>query len=111
MTDIADGLRELAAPWNPGDRVKAAIERAARAAGFSYTRTFDLWYRKTRRVEDHEIAAVNDAIEKKRAEETRNELHELRTRLARLESLVAQKDPAFHRPTFDQMRGVVRKMG
>ena len=33
MTDPAAALRELAEPWSRGDRVKVAIDRAARRAG------------------------------------------------------------------------------
>lgn len=111
MTDIAASLRELSEPWSAGDRVKAAIDRAARAAGFSYTRTFDLWYGKARRVEPFEEAAVADALDRKRREAARNELHELRTRLLRLESLLAQSDPDFHREDIAAGREQLRQMG
>ena len=108
MFDYADGLRELAEPSSRGDRVKSAIERAARLSGLSYWRTFDLWYRKARKVEAFEIDAINDALAKKRAKETRNELQELRLRLARLESLLVQSDPEFHRETIANVRTQMR---
>jgi|SRR6266403_1457938 len=109
MPDIADHLHELSEPSTRGDRVKAAIERAARLSGLSYWRTFDLWYRKARRVEDYEITAINDALAKKRAGETRNELSELRLRLARLESILVLSDEEFHRETIDQTRAQLRR--
>ena len=106
---VGDALQELAEPSARGDRVKAAIERAARLSGLSYWRTFDLWYRKARRVEDYEISAINEALAKKRAEEARNELQELRLRLARLESLLVQTDPDFHRPHVGALQQQLRR--
>lgn len=108
---VGNLLRELAEPSARGDRVKTAIERASRLSGLSYWRTFDLWYRKARRVEDFEIAAINGALAKKRAGDTRNELSELRLRLARLENVLLQTDPDFHRPAVDFMRAQVRRPG
>ena len=52
--------------------------------GGSYWRTYDLWYGKARRVEEYEIDAIADALRVKREREAANELHELRTRLARV---------------------------
>lgn len=104
MTDAAAALRELAEPWSRGDRVKVAIDRAARRAGLAYWRAFDIWYGKARRIEPHEIDAIQDALLKRRKEVTRNELHDLRTRLTRLEALLVQTDEEFHRPTLDRLR-------
>jgi hypothetical protein len=97
MTDAAAALRELSEPWSRGDRVKAAIDRAARRAGLSYWRAFDIWYGKARRIEDVERTRIAEALEHKRKEATRNELHELRLRLVRLEAILAGKDTDFRR--------------
>ena len=97
MSDVATHLRELAEPWSPGDKVKRAIERAAHCCGLSYWRTFDIWYGKARRIEPAEKQAITDALRKKRREAARNELHELRIRLARLESLMARNDEGVDR--------------
>ena len=102
--DMQAALRELAEPWTVGDRVKAAIDRAARRSGLSYWRAFDIWYGKARRIEPYEIDAIEDALVKRRKEVTRNELHDLRTRLARLEALLVQTDEEFHRPDLDRLR-------
>jgi hypothetical protein len=104
MIDVRAALQELSEPWSRGDRVKAAIARAARHAGLAYWRAFDIWYGKARRIEPHEIDAIEDALIKRRKEVTRNELHDLRTRLARLEALLVQADPEFHRPELDRLR-------
>lgn len=121
MSDAAvAGLKELAEPWPSGSKVKEAIERAAKRvliphAGkverLSYWRAFDIWYRKARRIEQYEVDAIAEAIEKKRREAARNEFHELRTRLARLEAMFVQSDPDFHRENIDLVRGQVRQMG
>lgn len=106
----AVGLQELAEPFHRGDRIKAAIERAARAAGLSYWRGFDIWYGKARRIERFESDAIAAALDKKRREAARNELHELRTRLARLESMLVQIDPDFHRETIVKTGEQIRPM-
>ena len=41
----------------------------------------------------------------------RNELHDLRTRLLRLESRLLQTDENRHRPTIDQTRDAMRDVG
>ncbi len=105
--DVIAALQELAEPYPPGDKVKAAIARAAKRIlvpsqrgklePLSYWRAFDIWYGKARRIEKYERAAIVEAVEKKRREATRNELHELKLRLARLESRLVQTDEDFHR--------------
>jgi len=104
MTDLAAALRELAEPWSRGDRVKVAIDRAARRTGLTYWRAFDIWYGKARRIEPYETDAIQDALTKRRKEVTRNEVHDLRIRLARLEALLVQTDEEFHRPVLDRLR-------
>jgi predicted phage-related endonuclease len=104
LTDISASLRELSEPWERGDRIKAAIGRAARAADLSYWRAFDIWYGKARRIEPAEADRIAAALARKSEERARNEFHELRTRLLRLESLLVSTDPDFHRPTVDQVR-------
>ena len=111
MTDIIAELKELSEPWPTGSKIKQAIDRAAKAAGLSYWRTFDLWYGKARRVEDYEREAVAAALDKKRREAARNEFHELKTRLAILESRLNQVDPDFHRETIDQVGQQMRRLG
>ena len=95
----ADALKELAGA--PAQPVKRAVERAARAAGFAYWRAFDLWYGKARRVEQHEIDAITDALQAKRERDAANELHDLKIRLAKLEARLAATDEDFHRPVLD----------
>jgi predicted phage-related endonuclease len=111
LTDLSAALRELSEPWERGDRVKVAIARAARAAGLSYWRAFDIWYGKARRIEPAESDRIQAALQRKSEEHARNEFHELRTRLLRLESLLVQTDPNFVRPTIDRTRDALRDIG
>ena len=96
-----EALRELAEPWPSGSYVKQAIERASKACKLSYWRCFDIWYRKARQIEDYEITAIADALERKRELEAKNELSELRLRLSRLEARMLSTDEDFYRPHID----------
>lgn len=104
LTDVSAALRELSEPWERGDKIKAAIARAARAADLSYWRAFDIWYGKARRIEPDEVARIEAARQRQSDERDRNEFHELRTRLLKLESKFVQKDQNFHRKTVDPFR-------
>jgi hypothetical protein len=55
-------LKQLAEPLQFGDRTKYAIDRAARRAGLSYWRAFDIWYGKARRIETHEAESIETAL-------------------------------------------------
>jgi hypothetical protein len=97
-SEFSEALQELARPWPEGDKLKRRIDRAARAAGLSYWRAFDIWYRKARRIDAHEAAQINEALRIKREKAVANEYHDLRARLARLESaLVIQGNPNVRR--------------
>jgi hypothetical protein len=99
-SDFSVSLQELAKPCPEGDRIKRAIDRAARAAGLSYWRAFDIWYGKARRIDAHEAAQINEALRIKREKAVASEYQELKTRLAKLESaLLVQGNPNVHRET------------
>ena len=112
MSDAAMMLRELSEPWASGERVKTAIGRAARLARLSYWRTWDIWYRKARRIEVHELEQIQEALRIKNERAARNEFHELKLRLALLEARLAAGDEDFYRPEIDfardHMRGGIR---
>jgi hypothetical protein len=110
-SDIADQLRDLAKPREHGEKISVAIDRVAGLCGFEFWRTFDLWYRKARRVEESERQAVTAALREKQTKAARNEFHELKTRLAILESRLNQIDPDFHSPAIDQARQQMRRLG
>jgi hypothetical protein len=90
--EASSGLKALAEPPVIGDRVKAQIARAARAAGISYTRAFDLWYGKARRIDAFELDAIRaaKAARHARAESRSYELTALATDLEALAERVAR---------------------
>lgn len=90
-------LRELAKPKPEGDKFNLAIGRAAVAAGLEYWRAFDIWYGKARRIDAHEAAQISEALRIKREKAAANEFYELKTKLAKLESLLVQTNPNVHR--------------
>ncbi|MBB6306252.1 hypothetical protein [Xanthobacter tagetidis] len=89
--EMKDGLRQVA---GPGGSVKERIVRAARRTGFSYWRTFDLWYGKARRIDGHEVEAVRSKQEQEEAlrAETDELLAEVLERVAVLEAAIAERD-------------------
>jgi len=109
LDKLANQLRELAEPWPQASKVYQAIERAARRSGLSVTRTSDIWYGKARSLRQFEIDQVEKALDRKRTEEARNELSELRSRLARIETLLAQEDARTHRPRADALGLALRR--
>jgi len=111
MSDAALMLKELSEPWSSGECVKSAIDRAARLSKLSYWRAFDLWYRKARRVEDYEIKQIAEALKIKNEKAARNELHDLKLRLTKLEALLSAGDSDFYRPSIDHARDMVRELG
>jgi len=106
--DVAAQLRELSEPVSRGEKIISVIERTARAAGLSYSRCYEIYYRRARRIEPAEIARISEALKYKQAREARNELSELRLRLARLEAVLSISDPDFHRPDIGALRDGLR---
>ena len=109
MADAALMLRELSAPWAAGERMKSVLQRTSRLCRLTYWRTSDIWYRKAKRIELHEIEQIAEALRIKRETTARNELHHLKTRLAKLESLLSSKDPDFFSPDIDFYRDQMRE--
>lgn len=109
MTDAAAMLRELSEPWESGERIKSVIDRTSRLCRLSYWRTFDIWYRKARRIEHFEIEQIAEALRIKNEKALRNEFHEIKFRLAKLEArLSSSSDPDFHGPDIDFARDALR---
>lgn len=106
---VAGQLRELSEPRPAGEKLVDTIERTARLAGLSYSRCYEIWYRRARRIEPAEVARISEALKQKNAREARNELSELRLRLTRLESLLVLSDQEFHRETIDVTRAQLRR--
>jgi hypothetical protein len=56
-------VRRCAEPRPAGDQVKAAIRRASRRLGLSFTRTRDLWYGDARRIDAEEMDRLRRGAE------------------------------------------------
>lgn len=94
MTDFTPLFKQLGGTEG---QVKARIAIAARLAGFSETRAFDIWYGKARRIEPREHQAVIAALIEKRIADERNELHALKIAHVRMESRLNQMEAALAR--------------
>lgn len=106
MSDVSALLKELAGAGARGDKIKAAIDRAANASGLSYWRTFDLWYAKAKASDAERDAILSALVEQKIADE-RNALHELKLAQLRMESRLNQMEEALRRAaSHDDVRTV-----
>ena len=110
MNDAAVMLRELSTPWADGERMKSVLDRTSRLARLKYSRTYEIWYRRARRIEPYEIEQIAEALRIKREKAARNELHDLKLRLARLEASLSAGDADFHRPSTDYYRDTLREL-
>lgn len=114
MSDVvlASGLlKELSLPRPPGEFVKNAIARASSLARLEYWRGFDLWYAKARRVEAYELDQIREALRIKNERAARNELHEVKMLLARLEARLNAGDTDFYRADIDGLRAAASETG
>jgi len=111
MSDAATMLRELSYPWEPGERIKNIIDRTSRMCRLDYWRTYDIWYRKARKIHDYEIEQIAQALQIKTERAARNELHDLKLRLTRLEASLSAGDSDFYRPSIDHAGDMVRQLG
>jgi len=107
--DAARALKELSEPRSRDEKMTTIIERTARLAGLSYSRCYEIYYGRARRIEHAELLRITEALEQKNRKDARNELSELRLRLARLESILVLSDAEFHRETIDQTRAQLRR--
>lgn len=112
MSDASVMIRDLAEPWGAGEKLKDALERTMRLTKFAYWRSFDIYYDKARKIEEHEIEKLKEALRIKNEKAARNELHDLKFRIARLEAtLSASRDADFHSPDVDFARELLRSPG
>jgi hypothetical protein len=99
------GLRPI------GESQKAAFNRAAReinrlmrGGSMSAARLEDIYRGEARRIDADEMDALRAAAKHPASIEARNELAELRSRLARIEAALSVQDPQFHSPAIDALR-------
>ena len=99
-SEISDAMRMVriaAGPRLVGDSIKAAIGRAARKLGWSFTRTRDIWYGDARRLDANEMDALR-AIQRDR--DTALAIIDQRRhveQIAALRARLATRDAEFHR--------------
>lgn len=83
-------VRAVAEPCPAGDSVKAAISRARRRLGWSYSRTRAVWYADLRiRLAAYELDELRAKALARRPEQERDRYDMLIDRIARLESALA----------------------
>ena len=111
MKELTAFIRELAEPVSREEKIEVIIRRAASRAGISYHRAFNLYYGRTKWTSPAEAEAVICALDEKRRKDARNELHELRTRIAIMGSRLNQMDADFHREAIDALRPYFRPSG
>jgi hypothetical protein len=109
--DAAKALRELSQPQTRGEKIQTIISRCADLAGLSYSRCYEIYYGRARRIEPDEIARISDALDRKHQRDARREFQELWTRVAQLEALFAQNDPDFHREDLAALRSSLSPAG
>jgi hypothetical protein len=112
----SDCLKELADFPLRGEPVKSAIARAANLVFIGknkllYSRAFDIWYRKAKMFRDYEADAILAAVERKRERDTANELADLKTRIAILESRLHSGDADFYSPSISALRQILGVRG
>ena len=99
--DMSKALRELSEPRCREEKIDTIIARCARLAGLSYSRCYEIYYGRARRIEPEEIARISEALEQKNRRDARNEISNIRLRIARLEALLSKTDADVHLSTID----------
>ncbi|TNC14881.1 hypothetical protein FF100_04700 [Methylobacterium terricola] len=115
--EAAEGLKQLAEPIPAGDKIKAQINRAARAAGLSYARAWGIWYGKARRIDAHELEAIR-AAKIRREKEASYELESIASdfealaqRMSRVAALSSGQDADRARVLGDRIRRLASGAG
>lgn len=108
--NVAKALKELSEPHSRDEKMITIIERSAQLAGLSYSRCYEIWYGRARRIEAQESARIEEALDRKRQRDARNEIRELQVRIARLEQYFIQTDEAFHRSDLNAIGELLRSL-
>lgn len=108
VVEMQRGIIALAGNRLPSDTRESMIARAARQAGISYRQAKSFFYAETRNPRGNAIEAVRDAVARRTQNEqaAANDLSELRSRIARLESLLGATSAHGHRPLDHQVRSM-----
>jgi hypothetical protein len=103
--DVSRRLRALAEPRPVGDRVKVAIQRAARATGLTYWRAYDHWYGKAKTIHAEEIEMIRRA-ELNKARGASRELIQFARDFEAMAERASRIDPEMVGPFADAMRDI-----
>jgi hypothetical protein len=109
LAQAAASLRELSEPHSRDEKIDTIIARCARLAGLKYSRCYEIYYGRARRIDAEEIARISEALEEKNLRDARHELSELRLRITKLEALFLKADAELRRPTLDQVCAQIRR--
>jgi hypothetical protein len=58
----AKALKELSEPRSRDEKITTIIERTAYLAGLSYSRCFEIWYGRARRIEPAYLRAGDESL-------------------------------------------------
>lgn len=113
VAEASARLRRLAEPYPAGDRVKAAIQRAAKRAGLPIQRAENLWYGEARLVRAEEMDAIRQADEARLAKENnaREQAQRLGTLFAAVASRLCETDADVHRDDIAALVKAARRLG
>lgn len=104
VVEASELVQRVAGPGDVGDKVKAAIRRAAHRLGFGYSRTKDIWYRNARRIDAFEIDRLRERAAEVEAKQAIAGVLVVRQRLA-------AAGPERNRKAIDLLDGALREMG
>lgn len=106
-------LRRLAEPYQAGDRVKAAIQRAAKRAGLPIQRAENLWYGEARLVRAEEMDAIRQADDARLAKEhnAREQAQQLGALFAAVASHLRETDADVDRDDIAALVKAARRLG
>ena len=113
VAEAAFRLRRIAEPRPVGDRVKAAIDRAAKRAGLPVQRVENLWYGEARVVKAEEMDAIRraDAARQAKEQSAREQAAELGELFAGIAERLRSIDPDFHRNNVAQLLDAAGVLG
>ena len=113
VAEAAYRLRRLAEPRPVGDRVKAAIVRAASRSGLPVNRVENLWYGDAKLVRAEEMDAIRraDLARQKQEDSAREQIKSLGSLFAGIAAHLLETDPEFHGESIAALVDAARALG
>ena len=113
MSDVASAsvlIREIV-PATAGATIGERIRSTARALGWAYSRTRDVWYGQARRIDAAEMDALREAKAERQKKEASREFLELMARIERIEATIGLAYSALDRDALDAVLATIRGPG